>query len=120
MGTWTEMPRRTEDDLRAALAALECRTPSPEAVLGAVRGRRTRRAPGLARALRAARSPNWLVPRMAAGIAAAAAAAGLTIALLPGGAPAGHRNAAGPASHRCQRWDRDAGFRPRRRWATPC
>jgi len=83
------MPVRTEDDVRAALIALEDQAPSAETVLRTVREAGARRRPGLARALRSPRSPRW--PQLVMGIATAAALAALTIALLPGGAPSGSR-----------------------------
>lgn len=79
---------RTEGGLRAALASLERHAPSAEAVLRAVRaaaGPRRRRA-GLARAPLALWPRHW--PKLVMGIAAAAAAAGLTIAFLSAGTPA--------------------------------
>jgi hypothetical protein len=79
-------PPRSEDDLRAALTALETRAPSTEAVLAAVRERTS--LPGRPRLPRAARSPRWR--GLALGAVAAAAAAGVVIALLPGGPSAGH------------------------------
>ena len=83
------MPVRTEDDVRTALIALEDRAPSAETVLRAVREAGARRRPGLARILRSPRSPRW--PQLVMGVATAAALAGLTIALLPAGAPSGSR-----------------------------
>jgi hypothetical protein len=85
-----QMPMRTEDDVRAALLALEDQAPSAEKVLTAVRAAGSRRGPGRARALRSPRSPRW--PQLVTAVATAAAAAGLTIALLPGGAPSGSRS----------------------------
>ena len=84
-----QLPMRTEDDVRAALLALEDQAPSAEKVLTAVRAAGARRGPGPARALPSPRSPRW--PQLVMGIATAAALAGLTIALLPGGAPSGSR-----------------------------
>src|SRR5262249_59905093 len=91
---------RTEDDLRAALVALERHAPSADTVLRAVRdgaGQRRpgagRRWPGWVRAARPARSPRW--PHLVTGLATAAAVAGLVVALLAGGASPG---AAGPAA----------------------
>ena len=85
-----QMPMRTEDDVRAALLALEDQAPSAEKVLDAVRTAGARRGPRPARALRSPRSPRW--PQLVTAVATAAAAAGLTIALLPGGAPSGSRS----------------------------
>ena len=85
-----QMPMRTEDDVRAALLALEDQAPSAEKVLTAVRAAGARPGPGPARAPRSPRSPRW--PQMVTAVATAAAAAGLTIALLPGGAPSGSRS----------------------------
>jgi len=87
---------RTEDDVRAALLALEDQAPSAEKVLTAVRAAGVRRGPGPARALRSPRSPRW--PHLVTAVATAAAAAGLTIALLPGGAPPGGGTRPGQAS----------------------
>jgi len=85
---------RTEDDLRAALVALERHAPSADTVLRAVRdgaGQRRpgagRRWPGWVRAARLARSPRW--PHLVTGLATAAAVAGLVVALLAGGASLG-------------------------------
>jgi hypothetical protein len=86
MHTGSQLPVRTEDDVRAALKALEDQAPSAEKVLNAVRAAGARRRPRLARALR---PPRW--PQLVMGIAMAAALAGLTIALLPGGALWGSR-----------------------------
>lgn len=90
MQTGPQRPARTEDDLRAALITLERHAPAADTVLRAVRGATGRRMP-TPRTLRPSAPPRWLRPRLAVGIAAAAAAAGLAIALLPGGArpPAG-------------------------------
>jgi hypothetical protein len=87
---------RTEDDVRAALLALENQAPSAEKMLDAVRAAGARRGPGPARALRSPRSPRW--PQLVTAGAMAAAAAGLTIALLPGGAPSGGTASGGTAS----------------------
>jgi len=90
MRTGSQMPTRTEDDLRAALVTLERRAPRADAVLRAVQDTAGRRRPSLARALRSPRSPRWLPwPRLVIAIAAAGTAAGLAIALLPGGGPSG-------------------------------
>jgi hypothetical protein len=103
--------RRTEDDLRAALAKLERLAPAADEMLSALRdpsppraGRRPL-AGWRSRAARAYRRGRvyWGPPRpwLAVGAAAAAAAAGLTLALLPdsapvtGGAQAGGRLAGG-------------------------
>ena len=75
-------PVRTEGELRSALVSLERHAPSADTVLRAVRDGTGRR-PGLDRWLRAPRSARW--PKLAMGVAAAAAVAGITIALLPGG-----------------------------------
>ena len=91
-----QMPMRTEDDVRAALLALEDQAPSAEKVMTAVRAAGARRGPGPARALRSPRSPRW--PQLVMGIATAAALAGLTIALLPGGAPSGGGTRPGQAT----------------------
>ena len=82
-----QMPVRTEDDVRAALMALEDQAPSAENVLRTVRAAGARRGHVLARALRPPRSPHW--PWLVITAATAAALAGLTIALLPSGAPSG-------------------------------
>ena len=88
MNSVGEPPVRTEEDLRAALVALEGRAPSADAVLRVVRERAGQHAGhGRGPVLRGLRSPGW--PRLAVGVATAAAAAGLTFALLPGGTPAG-------------------------------
>ena len=91
-----QMPMRTEDDVRAALLALEDQAPSAEKVLTAVRAAGARPGPGPARAPRSPRSPRW--PQLVMGIATAAALAGLTIALLPGGAPSGGGTRPGQAT----------------------
>src|SRR5262249_6248136 len=90
----SQLPARTEDDLRAALVALERHAPSADAVLRAVRdgaGRRRagagRRWPSWARAARLARSPRGR--QLVMGLATAAAVAGLVVALLAGGASPG-------------------------------
>jgi hypothetical protein len=87
---------RTEGELRSALMSLERHAPNTDAVLRAVRDRAGRRRPALGWGLRAPRSAHW--PKLAMVMAAAAAAAGITIALLPGGAPSrpGHARP-GPA-----------------------
>lgn len=88
-----EPPMRSEDDLRAALTEMERYAPDSDTVLLAVRkGTGPRRGPGWLRILepRGPRSLRW--PRLA-GVAAAAALAGLVIALVPGVLRAGH----GPA-----------------------
>jgi hypothetical protein len=77
---------RTEDDVRAALVTLEDLAPSVDAALRAAQDAAGRR-PGRARAPWLPRSPRW--PQVVMGIVTAAAVAGLTIALLPGGAPTG-------------------------------
>jgi len=79
MPTGPGAPRRTEDELRAALPMLERHTPSAGAVLRAVRAvGRSRRAPGLVRRGSVPRRwPAWLPP-----VAAAAAVAGVIIASL--------------------------------------
>ena len=101
MRTGPPLPMRTEDDVRAALAAMERRAPSAEAVLDAVRNAAGRHRPSLARPLRSPRSPRWLHrPGLVIAIAAAAAAAGLAIALLPGGAPPGTGGAGPDAASR--------------------
>jgi hypothetical protein len=88
MRTGSGEPRRTEDELRAALPMLERHAPSAEAVLRAVRDSGGRRAPALPWTLRARRSARWRV--LALSITAAAAAVAVVIAVLPGGA-ASHR-----------------------------
>jgi hypothetical protein len=78
MATGPGGPRRTEDELRAALPMLERHAPSAEAVLRAVRDGGGRRAPGLVRRGAVPRRwPGWLAP-----VAAAAAVAGVIIASL--------------------------------------
>lgn len=91
MRTGPHMPIYTEDDVRAALATLERRAPSADAVLDAVRDAAGRGRPSLAHPRQSPRSPRWLRrPRLVIAIATAATAAGLAIALLlPGGAPSG-------------------------------
>jgi hypothetical protein len=59
MRTGSGEPRRTEDELRAALPMLERHAPSAEAVLRAVRDSGGRRAPALPWTLRARRSARW-------------------------------------------------------------
>lgn len=103
-----EPPMRSEDDLRAALTDLERYAPDVDTVLGRVRERTApRRGSGWLRILaprgprslhwprilppRGPGSPRW--PRLVAGVAVAAALAGLVIALVPGVLTAGH----GPA-----------------------
>jgi hypothetical protein len=86
---------RTEDDVRAALVALEDLAPSVDAALRAAQDAAGRR-PGRARAPWQPRSPRW--PQVVMGIAMAAAVAGLTIALLPGGAPTGSPAVMGPTA----------------------
>jgi hypothetical protein len=91
-------PMRTEDDVRAALVALEDLAPSADAALRAAQDAARRRR-GPARGPRLPRSPRW--PQLVMGIATVAVIAGLAIALLPGGAPAGRgRPAKGPAASR--------------------
>jgi len=88
-----EPPMRSEDDLRAVLREMERYAPDMDTVLRAVReGTAPRRGPGSLRILapRGPRSPRW---RRLAGVAVAAALAGLVIALVPGVLPAEH----GPA-----------------------
>ncbi len=82
-------PMRSEDDLRQALATLERHAPSADTVLSAV-GRASRPAgPGRSFWSRRPRtSAWWRRPRLALFLAAAAAAAGLVVALLPGSASA--------------------------------
>ena len=96
MPAGAQVPMRTEDDVRAALLALEDQAPSAEKVLDAVRTAGARRGPRPARALRSPRSPRW--PQLVTAVATAAAAAGLTNALLPGGAPSGGSTRPGQAS----------------------
>jgi hypothetical protein len=82
---------RTEDDLRDALVTLERHAPDADAVLRAVHDAAKRRQPRLTHAPWSPR-PSWFPrrPRLVLGAAvAAAAAAGLVIALLPGTAPSG-------------------------------
>jgi hypothetical protein len=80
-------PVRTEDDLRDALATLERLAPDTEAVLRAVREAAALRWRGVARPLGSPRVRLWLRwPRAAVGIAAAAAAVSITVALLTEGA----------------------------------
>ena len=90
-----EPPMRSEDDLRAVLTEMERYAPDMDTVLRAVRkGTGPRRGPGSLRTLtpRGPRSPRW--PWLA-GVAVAAALAGLVIALVPGVLPAGHGPAPG-------------------------
>src|SRR5262249_19426994 len=97
---------RTEDDLRAALVTLERHAPSADTVLRAVRDGAGQRGPGAARRWarrvttpRRARSPRW--PHLVAGLATAAAVAGLVVALLAGGAsPGAGGQRPGPAASR--------------------
>ena len=96
MPAGAQVPMRTEDDVRAALLALEDQAPSAEKVMTAVRAAGARRGPGPARLPRSPRSPRW--PQLVTAVATAAAAAGLTIALLPGGAPSGGTASGGTAS----------------------
>jgi hypothetical protein len=86
-------PMRSEDDLRQALATLERHAPSAETVLAAARGAAGAGAgagagPGGPSWIRRWRPPAahrwWRRPRLALSLAAAAAAAGLVITLLPG------------------------------------
>jgi hypothetical protein len=91
------MPGRTEDEVRAALVALEYQAPSAETVLGVVRAAGPRRGRGLGRPRRSSRSPRW--PQLVMAVATAAAVAGLAIALLPGGpSPGGRTGRPGPAT----------------------
>jgi hypothetical protein len=88
-----EPPMRSEDDLRAVLMERERYAPDIDTVLREVRkGTGRRRGPGSLRipAPWRRRSPRWA---RLAGVAIAAAVAGLVIALVPGVLPAGH----GPA-----------------------
>jgi hypothetical protein len=84
---------RTTDDIREALVTLEHRAPSADAVLRAVHDATGHPAPALAGPIRSLRSPRWLQrPRLVMSIgavAAAAAVAGLVIALPSGAAPGG-------------------------------
>jgi hypothetical protein len=96
MRSMQEPPMHSEDDLRAVLAEMERYAPDVGRVLREVRGRAgPRRGPGWFRILapRGTRSPRW--PRLVAGVAVAAALAGLVIALAPGVLPAGRSPAAG-------------------------
>jgi hypothetical protein len=88
MHTGAPMPVRTEDDVCAALVALEDQAPSAETVLRAVAAS-PRRGRALGRRPRSARSPRW--PQLVMAAATAAAVAGLALALLPGGARPGSR-----------------------------
>jgi hypothetical protein len=91
-------PVRTEGELRSALVSLERHAPDADAVLCAVRDGAGRRRSALSWGRRAPRSAHW--PKLAIGMAAAAAAAGITIALLPGGAPSrpGHARPGPPSA----------------------
>lgn len=99
MSNLTQPPMRSEDDLRAALVALESRAPSADAVLRALRERTAHpgRAghsgrPGLAGVARFPR--RW---RLSLAAVVAAAVAGLVVALVPDGPPTGPGGA--PVSH---------------------
>jgi hypothetical protein len=94
MATGPGGPRRTEDELRAALPMLERHAPSAEAVLRAVRDGGGRRAPSLARRGAGPRHwPGWLAP-----VAAAAAVAGvITASLAISGVILRHPAGTGPA-----------------------
>ncbi|HEV8275934.1 MAG TPA: hypothetical protein VGQ26_09590 [Streptosporangiaceae bacterium] len=94
MATGPEGPRRTEDELRAALPMLERHAPSAEAVLRAVRDGSGRRVLGLVRRGAVPRRwPGWLAP-----VAAAAAVAGVIIASLAiSGVILHHHAGTGPA-----------------------
>jgi hypothetical protein len=88
-----EPPMRSEDDLRAVLAELEHCAPDLDTVLHAVRkGTERRRGPGSLWIMAPWRPRSRRWPRLAL-VAAAAALAGLVIALVAGVLPAGH----GPA-----------------------
>jgi hypothetical protein len=76
------MPARTEDEVRAALLALEDQAPRAETVLGAVRAAGPRRGHAAGRLSRSSRSPRW--PQLVMAVATAAVLAGLAVALLPG------------------------------------
>jgi hypothetical protein len=88
-----EPPMRSEEDLRAVLTRMERYAPDLDTVLREVRkGTGQRHMPGSLRILVpwGPRSPRWA---RLAGVAVAAALAGLVIALVPGVLPSGH----GPA-----------------------
>jgi hypothetical protein len=80
MPTGAGRPRRTEDELRAALPMLERHAPSAEAVLRAVRDGGGRHAPGLVRrGAMPRRWPGWLAPAAAATAVVAVIIASLAI-----------------------------------------
>jgi hypothetical protein len=88
-------PRRTEDELRAALPMLERHAPSAEAVLRAVRDGGGRSASGLVRRGGVPRRwPGWLAP-----VAAAAAVAGVILGSLAISGVILHHPAGGSPAH---------------------